>query len=441
MIWIVIIVVGLIIYFMINKEKENTQNTNTNIPKKSIKSENSNNEKDAILQKVAKYSDDEMTPEEFENSVELYRILQPIDVEHSNQEVIVQNFDNKVLNIVHNTFKHGVWRANDKMIAEKCFEDKEYIQKQQSLMIKDFELNFEDSYSSGVDQKQAQNFIKKWGLIFKNNALDNFQTKKLDSRMIFTFEQQMFVNGFVAGLEGLSNKRTQVLNYKNDQDSQLLAQSYFHGIFAIALDKIEDLTIKNSFTSDRDYLGQKIDSFTQLISSILNSKNTFVEISKMVEQWLSNTLSEINHKAESLSKNNDEKMDFLVNDFSDVVTVAKAEKLYNDGTLLFSQGKFEEANKYFEQAAELNDKDALYQLGNSFLEGKGVKQDNVRAYECYFKAANLNHMKAQYNLGLFLLQGTLGEADVTEGRKWITKSALNGYSEAQNVLDYLNKMK
>ena len=69
MIWIVIIVVGLIIYFMINKEKENTQNTNTNIPKKSIKSENLNNEKDTILQKVAKYSDDEMTPEEFENSI------------------------------------------------------------------------------------------------------------------------------------------------------------------------------------------------------------------------------------------------------------------------------------------------------------------------------------------------------------------------------------
>ena len=69
MIWIVIIVVGLIIYFMINKEKENTKNTSTNIPKKSINSENSNDEKDAILQKVAKYSDDEMTPEEFENSI------------------------------------------------------------------------------------------------------------------------------------------------------------------------------------------------------------------------------------------------------------------------------------------------------------------------------------------------------------------------------------
>ena len=400
MIWIVIIVVGLIIYFMINKEKENTQNTNTNIPKKSIKSENLNNEKDTILQKVAKYSDDEMTPEEFENSVELYRILQPIDVEDSNQELLLENFDNKLLNITHNTFKHGIWRTNDKIVADKCFENMEYIQKQQSLMIKDFELNFEDSYSSGVDQEQAQNFIKKWGLIFKNNALEHFQTEIVDSTMISTFEQQMFVNGFVAGLAGLSNKRTHVLNYKNDQDAQLLVQSYFHGIFTIALDKIEDLTIKNSFLSDRDYLGQKIDSFTQLISSILNSKNSFVEISKIVVQWLSNTLSEMNHKAESLSKNNDETMDFLVNDLSDLVTVAKAEKLYNDGVSLFSEGKFVEANRYFEQASELNDKDALYQLGNSFLEGKGVTQDFIKAGEYYFRAANLGHIKAQYNLGL-----------------------------------------
>src|SRR5690606_12370616 len=108
----------------------------------------------------------------------------------------------------------------------------------------------------------------------------------------------------------------------------------------------------------------------------------------------------------------------------------KAEKLYNDGVSLFSEGKFVEANRYFEQASELNDKDALYQLGNSFLEGKGVTQDFIKAGEYYFRAANLDHIKAQYNLGLLLLQGNLGAADVTQGRKWITKSALNGYSEA-----------
>lgn len=129
----------------------------------------------------------------------------------------------------------------------------------------------------------------------------------------------------------------------------------------------------------------------------------------------------------------------ILNDFTDVANLVESEKYFNKGTELFNNGDYSNAVTYFEKAGDLGDKDALYQLGNAYLQGKGVSQNLHKSFYYYLKSANLNHEKAQYNVGLFHLQGKLGNQNIEEGVNWIKKSASNGYPEAKQILHDITK--
>ncbi len=60
-----------------------------------------------------------------------------------------------------------------------------------------------------------------------------------------------------------------------------------------------------------------------------------------------------------------------------------------------------EALKYYKMAADLNDAEALLNLGSIYETGyDGVKPDFVQAFNCYEQAQKLGNAKAFFHMGL-----------------------------------------
>ena len=75
------------------------------------------------------------------------------------------------------------------------------------------------------------------------------------------------------------------------------------------------------------------------------------------------------------------------------------------------------AREWYEKAAALGDKDAMFNLGYLYSHGQGVKQDYVIAREWYEKAAALGHKVAMNNLGNLYCDGKIDDDFPTETRK------------------------
>ncbi len=258
------------------------------------------------------------------------------------------------------------------------------------------------------------------------------------SEVITDLDEQMVINHIAGMLENLSNDRVQSVHYKSDKEVQNLVVAFHLNFHRIALDKIEDESLRKKYYVDKDIHGELINSLIQLCSNLVNQKSSFVEIRESLESRLVEIYSEARAQipVSQKVKGNSVVAPQLSN-LTDVVKLIEAEKFFNKGTELFDAGQYEGAVIYFQKAAGLDDKDALYQLGNAYLEGRGVDQNIHVAFDYYLKLANLEHEKAQYNVGLFYLQGKVGERNIDEGIKWIKKSASYGYPDAQKVLQHL----
>jgi len=257
--------------------------------------------------------------------------------------------------------------------------------------------------------------------------------------VITDLNEQMAINHFAGMLENLSKDRVQSVYYKTDKALLELIGHFYHSLYSIPVNKIREESIQNKYKTDRNLQSAFLEDFNQLCSDLVNEKSSFVDIRETLENWLIRIYSEAKSQIkEPTSGRGNSKIAPEINNLVDVVSIIEAEKLFNKGTELFDAGQFESAVNFFEKAAELNDKDALYQLGNAYLEGRGVSQNLNKSFEYYLKSANLEHEKAQYNVGLFYLQGKLGDRNIDEGLKWIKKSAAYGYPDAQKVLQHLN---
>lgn len=98
------------------------------------------------------------------------------------------------------------------------------------------------------------------------------------------------------------------------------------------------------------------------------------------------------------------------------------------------------AFKWFHQAANQGQVDAQNMLGRCYVEGWGVEADETKAIECYRKATDQGLAAALYNLGVCYYDGLGVKKDETLAFKWFCKAAKQGYAEAQNRLGlcYLN---
>lgn len=108
--------------------------------------------------------------------------------------------------------------------------------------------------------------------------------------------------------------------------------------------------------------------------------------------------------------------------FATQVVYASAQK----GIQAFQRGKYEEALKYLQPAAEAGDASAMYVLGQMYASGRGIAKDEKAASDLFLKAANLGDPNAQQSLGSALMLGEGIEQDMVEALKWFIISARAG---------------
>ena len=91
---------------------------------------------------------------------------------------------------------------------------------------------------------------------------------------------------------------------------------------------------------------------------------------------------------------------------------------------------------YFNQAD--NEPAAQNELGYLYATGKGTEQNYKKAFYYYKKAAEHGIASAQYSVGLFYLRGLGTEQNQTLALEWFKKSADQGFEPAQHALKKYN---
>lgn len=86
---------------------------------------------------------------------------------------------------------------------------------------------------------------------------------------------------------------------------------------------------------------------------------------------------------------------------------------------------------YFSQAANNGDVLAQNEIAYMYAAGKGTRRNNEKALMWYKKAANHGLASAQYNLGLMYLHGLGTAPNKVVAMEWFQKSAALGFEPAK----------
>lgn len=98
----------------------------------------------------------------------------------------------------------------------------------------------------------------------------------------------------------------------------------------------------------------------------------------------------------------------------------------------------EKAFYYFSKAAKYDDPFAENELAYMYAAGKGTPQNDHKAFEWYLKAANHGLASAQYNLGMLYETGLGTPQNVFLAEAWYRKSAALGFEPAKSALARFN---
>lgn len=90
-----------------------------------------------------------------------------------------------------------------------------------------------------------------------------------------------------------------------------------------------------------------------------------------------------------------------------------------------------------EKRAENGNAAAQFTLGNRYLNGEGVGQDNFAALRWFTLAAESDNANAQYNIAVMYLNGIAVVKDPAEAATWFVRAAENGDSPSQYTLAVL----
>ncbi len=91
--------------------------------------------------------------------------------------------------------------------------------------------------------------------------------------------------------------------------------------------------------------------------------------------------------------------------------------------------------RYLSKGAELNHPIALFNLGEMYYYGKGVKKDFKKAVSYFERAANMNHLLAPYNVGAMYDNGEGVERDREKAISYYERAASMGYQKAIDELE------
>jgi cell division septation protein DedD len=104
------------------------------------------------------------------------------------------------------------------------------------------------------------------------------------------------------------------------------------------------------------------------------------------------------------------------------------------GVDAWTRGDFTSAVQQWEVEAAKGDSDAVFNLGQAYKLGKGVKQDLVRAEALFAQAAAVGHLQAADNYGLLLFQ----RGERAKALPYIRAAADRGDPRAQYLLGIMH---
>ncbi|MBQ6737184.1 MAG: sel1 repeat family protein [Synergistaceae bacterium] len=84
-----------------------------------------------------------------------------------------------------------------------------------------------------------------------------------------------------------------------------------------------------------------------------------------------------------------------------------------------------------EEAAEFGDAEAMAELGYIYFNGKGVRQDDYKAFEWFKKAVEHGSTESYFYLGLIYSDGKVVPQNYAEALKWYRKAAEHGEAAAE----------
>ena len=105
-----------------------------------------------------------------------------------------------------------------------------------------------------------------------------------------------------------------------------------------------------------------------------------------------------------------------------------------EGVDAYNAGDYKKAIDEWMPAAAKNDPAALFNLGQVYRLGKGVKPDVHVAESYYMRAAELGHVPAQGNLASLYLDRKGELFDPKKGIEWLTKAAYRGNTLSRYML-------
>ena len=105
-----------------------------------------------------------------------------------------------------------------------------------------------------------------------------------------------------------------------------------------------------------------------------------------------------------------------------------------EGVDAYNAGDYKKAIDEWMPAAAKNDPAALFNLGQVYRLGKGVKPDVHVAESYYMRAAKLGHVPAQGNLASLYLDRKGELFDPKKGIDWLTKAAYHGNTLSRYML-------
>lgn len=111
-----------------------------------------------------------------------------------------------------------------------------------------------------------------------------------------------------------------------------------------------------------------------------------------------------------------------------------AEYLMTLGKDIPDAGYFEESMQWAEKAAEKGNGHAYWLLGLCYEHGRGVEEDERKAFEYYTKGSELGNANCQHNLANMYLLGNGVKKNIKKAAELCRKSAEQGYKLAQFAL-------
>ena len=109
------------------------------------------------------------------------------------------------------------------------------------------------------------------------------------------------------------------------------------------------------------------------------------------------------------------------------------------GLAAYNKGDFAEALKQWQPVADGGSRDAQYNVGLLYLDGKGVVRNYEEAVKWFERAADQGQVEAQHDLGALYGSGRGVKRDYVQAYKWMSICAAKGNGGCVTQRDALEK--